>query len=129
MFVCSLLCEKLFKSCSFWLPSLGVFNYDAACDDDHSWGWVDGYTANRLDDQFFVGRNILVCPIVNPGQTNRPVYLPQGSVWYHFTDSKAPLGQAVSGGQEFSFYAPWDKPEWDNTAIYIREGGFFFHDY
>ncbi len=100
----------------------GVFNYDAACDDDHTWGWEDGYIANRLDDQFFLGRDILVCPIVNPGQTHRPVYLPKGSFWYNFKNNKTPLDEAVAGGVEFSFCAPWDKPEMQNVAIYVREG-------
>ena len=100
----------------------GVFNYDAASDDDHTWGWVDGYTSNRLDDQFFLGRDMLVCPIVNPGQTHRPVYLPKGSFWYHYKDNQAPLDGPVAGGVEFAFYAPWDKPEMQNVAIYVREG-------
>ena len=100
----------------------GVFNYDPACDDDHTWGWVDGYVANRLDDQMFLGRDILVCPIVNPGQTHRPVYLPKGSFWYNFKDNKAPLDGPVAGGVEFAFYAPWDKADMQNLAIYIREG-------
>ena len=107
----------------------GVFNYDAASDDDHTWGWVDGYTANRLDDQFFLGRDILVCPIVNPGQTHRPVYLPKGSLWYNYKDNEAPLDGPVAGGVEFAFYAPWDKPGMQNVAMYIREGEgcLFYH--
>ena len=33
-----------------------------------------------------------------------------------------PLDAPVSGGVEFDFYAPWDDPEKENCAIYIREG-------
>lgn len=44
----------------------GEFNNDARADDEHGWGY-NGYTSNRLDDQFFLGRDILVAPIVNPG--------------------------------------------------------------
>ena len=44
----------------------GEFNNDPYADDDHLWGY-NGYTANRLDDQFFLGKDILVAPIVNPG--------------------------------------------------------------
>ena len=45
---------------------LGEFYNDARSDDQHSRGY-NGFTANRLDDQFFLGRDILVAPIVNPG--------------------------------------------------------------
>ena len=45
----------------------GEFNNDPYADDDHLWGY-NGYTANRLDDQFFLGKDILVAPIVNPGK-------------------------------------------------------------
>ena len=44
----------------------GEFNNDPYANDDHLWGY-NGYTANRLDDQFFLGKDILVAPIVNPG--------------------------------------------------------------
>jgi len=44
----------------------GEFNNDPYADDDHLWGF-NGYTSNRLDDQFFLGKDILVAPIVNPG--------------------------------------------------------------
>ena len=44
----------------------GEFNNDPFADDDHLWGF-NGYTSNRLDDQFFLGKDILVAPIVNPG--------------------------------------------------------------
>ena len=44
----------------------GEFNNDPYADDDHLWGF-GGYTSNRLDDQFFLGKDMLVAPIVNPG--------------------------------------------------------------
>lgn len=48
------------------LCSTGEFNNDPYADDDHLWGF-GGYTSNRLDDQFFLGKDMLVAPIVNPG--------------------------------------------------------------
>ena len=54
----------------------------------------------------------------------RPIYLPKGSFWIgSFKDNKSPLDAPVAGGVEFAFYAPWDKPEMQNVAIYVREGG------
>ena len=44
----------------------GEFYNDARADDQHSRGY-NGFTANRLDDQFFLGRDIMVAAIVNPG--------------------------------------------------------------
>ena len=44
----------------------GEFYNDARADDPHGRGY-NGYTANRLDDQFFLGKDIMVAPIVNPG--------------------------------------------------------------
>ena len=55
------------------------------------------------------------------GETSRAVYLPTGSQWYHFKIN-LPLEDPVDGGKEFDFFAPWDDPTKDNSAIYIREG-------
>lgn len=99
----------------------GEFHNDPYADDEHGWGY-NGYASNRLDDQFFLGKDILVAPIVNPGQKSRAVYLPSGSQWYRFTDDEMPLDAPVDGGAEFDFYAPWDDPSKDNCAVYVREG-------
>ena len=50
----------------FLLSLTGEFHNDPYANDDHGWGY-NGYTATRLDDQFFLGKDILVAPIVNPG--------------------------------------------------------------
>ena len=44
----------------------GEFRNDPYANDDHGW-WYNGYTVNRLDDQLFLEKDILVAPIVNPG--------------------------------------------------------------
>ena len=49
------------------------------------------------------------------------MYLPTGSQWYHFKIN-LPLKDPVDRGKEFDFFAPWDDPTKDNSAIYIREG-------
>ena len=76
-----------------------------------------------LNDQFFVGRDFLVAPIVDPHETVgsaplRNVYLPAGSDWYAFMDNTQPLAAAVSGGTLVTnYYAPLDL-----VPIYVRAG-------
>ncbi|CAG8758033.1 12573_t:CDS:2 [Gigaspora margarita] len=49
-------------------------------------------------NQFFVGKDLLVAPIMNPGDTRRDIYLPVTDYWYSFMDSIYPLAYAVEGG-------------------------------
>ncbi|MGC1377650.1 MAG: hypothetical protein WA821_15555, partial [Anaerolineales bacterium] len=58
-----------------------------------------------LNNEFIVGKNILVAPVLEPqsqsGYNNfgkRDVYLPAGSNWYCFMDNVMPLSAAVDGG-------------------------------
>lgn len=51
----------------------------------------DSNTFN-LDDQFIIGNDLLVAPILQPNQTSRLVYLPEG-LWYDFW-----TGRKYSGG-------------------------------
>ncbi|OYQ67791.1 alpha-glucosidase [Pseudanabaena sp. SR411] len=55
-----------------------------------------------LDNQFFVGKDLLIAPILKPqDQSNggkRDVYLPQGSSWYCFMNNQLPLANLVEGG-------------------------------
>lgn len=59
----------------------------------------------HLDDQFFVGRDILVTPVLAPAgapgaPAARDVYLPAGSDWFVFDDGDAAvLGAPLAGGQ------------------------------
>ena len=80
---------------------------------------------DHLDDQFFVGHDFLVAPILDPHETANPptpplrsVYLPAGSQWYAFKDNVAPLDAPVDGGTLIQgWYAPLDL-----VPIYVRAG-------
>jgi len=55
-----------------------------------------------LNNQFFVGKDLLISPITKPqSETNGgkwDVYLPQGSNWYCFMNNQLPLSSFVEGG-------------------------------
>ncbi len=80
---------------------------------------------NHLDDQFFVGADFLVAPIIDPHESLSPpsepvrsVYLPAGSDWYAFMDNTAPIQGAVAGGTLIgNYYAGLDL-----VPIYVRAG-------
>jgi len=106
----------------------------------------DTNSSYRVADQFCVGHDLLVAPVVlerwesssySPGKTNyypsRPVYLPHGFNWYDFngsftsptvSDGSSPttlhgkLNQATKGGQIIT----WNTSQLDLVPAYIREG-------
>jgi alpha-glucosidase len=72
---------------------------------------------SHADDQFFVGADLLVAPIVGQGQLYRDVYLPAGSQWYVLNDNTYPLGAPTPGGTTQNWYAPLGL-----VPLYVREG-------
>ncbi|MEH2179893.1 TIM-barrel domain-containing protein [Nostoc sp.] len=82
-----------------------------------------------LDDQFFVGRDLLVAPILdeeNKCRGKRDIYLPASSDWYCFKNNRQPLDGAVEGGttiREFDAHLSAD-PNHINfiVPIYVRAG-------
>ncbi|NET71545.1 MAG: DUF5110 domain-containing protein [Sphaerospermopsis sp. SIO1G2] len=78
----------------------------------------------RLNDQFFVGHDLLVAPIVEkaPEDKNyladREVYLPEGSDWYIYTNNAEPLGPPSKGGRGYQ----WREVDLDVVPLYVRAG-------
>ncbi len=54
--------------------------------------YQDDYNVLNIDDEFLVGENLLVAPVVSPGVTVRDVYLPAGE-WYDFASGKKHRGE------------------------------------
>jgi alpha-glucosidase len=70
----------------------------------------------RLRDQFFVGHDLLVAPMIYQG-TQRDVYLPRGCKWYVYSDNIEPLKGSTPGGHSYQWSIPLNL-----VPIYVREG-------
>lgn len=88
------------------------------------------YTSNQdyLNDQFCVGNDFLVAPILDPQTSSRgyrKIYLPAGSKWYCYMDDIMPLTHSVTGGTTVTFDASLGA-EFPHIAFllptYVREG-------
>ncbi|MFN8468330.1 MAG: glycoside hydrolase family 31 protein [Caldilineaceae bacterium] len=75
----------------------------------------NGYdpTTWRIVDQFRLGRDLLVAPIVEEGATERTLYLPVGE-WQDFW-----TGASVEGGRWHTVPAPLDR-----IPVYLRGGAY-----
>ncbi|HJT28086.1 MAG TPA: TIM-barrel domain-containing protein [Pyrinomonadaceae bacterium] len=73
--------------------------------------YQDDPSTYNLDDQFMVGNDLLVAPIMKPDVTRRLVYLPAGS-WYDYWTNKK-----YSGGTMISVEAPLDV-----VPMFVRAG-------
>jgi alpha-D-xyloside xylohydrolase len=64
----------------------------------------DDEQAATIADQYLLGPDLLVAPVLEPGAVKRAVYLPAGATW---TD--AWTGQAYPGGGEVTVSAPLEQ--------------------
>jgi sulfoquinovosidase len=71
----------------------------------------DDETAWTIEDQFMLGPDLIMAPVVEPGQEERSAYLPEGS-WVH-----GPTGDAYSGPGWVTVAAPVGQP-----AVFVRTG-------
>lgn len=65
----------------------------------------------QINDQLMVGDAIMVAPVYRPGQTTRPVYLPDG-VWYDFWSDQQLTTKGIMLAQA----------ELDTIPVYMRGG-------
>lgn len=72
--------------------------------------YEDDENTYNLNDEFLVGENMLVAPVVEQGATKRMVYLPKGNWIDYWTKEK------LTGGRYFIVDAPLDK-----LPIFIKE--------
>jgi alpha-glucosidase len=75
--------------------------------------WADG-------EEHLLGRDVLACPVVEPGAETRDVYLPAGATWIH-----AWTGAPYAGGQTAPIAAPLDGP----PPLFVREGSGLLIDF
>lgn len=71
---------------------------------------TDTNTIN-LDDEFMIGSDLLVAPILKANQTSRSVYLPEG-IWYDYW-----TGKKIAGGTRIVAEAPLEI-----VPMYVRAG-------
>ena len=57
-----------------------------------------------IEDQYLVGRDLLVAPVVHEGEIKRRVYFPQGDAWIDWW-----TGKRYDGGKEEEIDAPIDR--------------------
>jgi alpha-glucosidase len=73
--------------------------------------YQDDPATYNLDDQFMIGTDLLVAPVVKPDVTSRLVYLPRG-VWYDYW-----TGKSYAGGTAHRVEAPLE-----TVPMFVRGG-------
>lgn len=68
--------------------------------------------ASLVDDQFLLGADLLVAPVLKEGQVSREVYFPKGSDWIDWWS-----GRRHKGGTQAKIAAPLDR-----LPLFVRAG-------
>ena len=76
----------------------------------HLEGHIDPETFFR-EEEFFLGHNIMICPVSEPEKKTRRMYLTSGQWYNYWTD------ELVNGGSEITVDTPLDQ-----IPIFIRQG-------
>ncbi|HHY74383.1 MAG TPA: DUF4968 domain-containing protein [Bacillus bacterium] len=78
--------------------------------------YPDDPNVSNLFDQFLIGENVLIAPIMKPDTNNRVVYLPEGNWVNYWTD------EITSGRKHILVEAPLE-----TLPIYIKRGTMIAH--
>ena len=78
------------------------------------WHYPDDSRAAKVHDQFLLGENILVAPIMEPAKEVRDVYLPAGKWCDAYT------GDVFQGGQHILARGPLER-----IPVFLRQGGYY----
>ncbi len=81
------------------------------------WHYPKDPVTFNLNDQFMLGPDLLIAPILAPGLTARAVYLPKGR-WYRW---QPPEGSEPSGGFDGPTHLIADAPL-DELPLFVRAG-------
>ncbi|MEO6334424.1 MAG: TIM-barrel domain-containing protein [Pyrinomonadaceae bacterium] len=65
-----------------------------------------------IGDEYLVGSDLLVAPVVKEGMRTREIYLPAGAAWIDWW-----TGERMEGGKQYSVKAPVDR-----LPLYVRAG-------
>ncbi|MEP6704164.1 MAG: TIM-barrel domain-containing protein, partial [Acidobacteriota bacterium] len=65
-----------------------------------------------IGDEYMVGSDLLVAPVVKEGMRTREIYLPAGAAWIDWW-----TGERMDGGKQYTVKAPLDR-----LPLYVRAG-------
>ncbi|MEP7148830.1 MAG: TIM-barrel domain-containing protein [Acidobacteriota bacterium] len=72
----------------------------------------DDRSTYLVSDEYMVGGDVLVAPVVKEGMRNREVYLPAGTAWINWW-----TGERLDGGKQHRVEAPLDR-----LPLFVRAG-------
>lgn len=71
----------------------------------------DDEQVRRIEDQYYFGKSLIVCPLIREDGVEREVYLPEGT-WFHFFTK-----ERYEGGKTFPISA-----DYSEIPIFVRDG-------
>jgi alpha-glucosidase len=83
--------------------------------------WQKDANVRELNDEFMLGQNLLIAPVVEQGQTKRMVYLPAGTWYNYWTGEKYEYENGDGAGDGAGRYIIVNAPL-DTCPIFVRGG-------